>query len=76
MAKTAKPAIEKLKTLILNELTPEDQVELGDWFGNILAVREADAAAARRREATKQGETKIIGGQAERTAGSTPVVTL
>lgn len=54
MPKTSKPAIEKLKENILNDLTPEDQVELGDWFQNVLDVREADAMRARRKEATKQ----------------------
>lgn len=73
MAKTAKPAIQKLKEQILNDLTPEDQVELGEWYNNILAVREAYAAAARRRAATAQetasNKTTIVGGASTREAG-------
>lgn len=52
MARTAKPAVQKLKETILNDLSVEEQVEIGEWFELILEVREADANAAKRRAAT------------------------
>lgn len=54
MARTAKPAVQKLKEAILNDLSVEEQVEIGEFFELILEVREADANAAKRRAATAQ----------------------
>ena len=55
MARTAKPALEKLKAAFF-ELTLEEAAEYSEWIENVTDVREADAAAAKRREATKTQE--------------------
>lgn len=54
MGRTATPSIDKIKSAILNDCTVEEQVKLAEWFEMILEVREADAAAAKRRAATAQ----------------------
>lgn len=53
MPRQAKPAVQKLKEQII-ELPPDEAQEVYDWLDMLLEVREQDAAAAKRRQATAQ----------------------
>lgn len=57
MARPAKPIIQKLREQIL-ELPHEDAAALASWLEDITEVREADAAAAKRRAATADAVDK------------------
>lgn len=53
MARKITPTLQRLKDAFF-ELTLEEAAEYSEWIENVTDVREADAAAAKRRAATAQ----------------------
>jgi len=59
MARTPKPALQRLKETILSDLSPDEQVELGTWYEAVLEVREADRAAEEKRKQRKTATAQV-----------------